>query len=140
MQGINGDAESDVNPWLIIGFLGAMAFASGAGWHAHSVYDKAEERDRLAAALVSIQQDQNEARQISQGLQEAVAGLRPQFTTIRNEVQREIIEKPVYRDANCALPDDGRMRLDAAIRAANAAGRLDPIVPGPADAVREPTR
>ncbi len=129
-----------MNPWLILAALAALAAAAGGGWHARTVYDKAEERDQLAAAIVSIQQDQQDARQISQGLQEALAGLRPQFTTIRNEVQREIVEKPVYRDLGCALPDGGRLRLDAAIDAANRAGRLDATLSRPAEAGRESSR
>lgn len=129
-----------MNPWAILIALAALAASAAGGWHAHTVADKADERDRLAAAIVNIQADQQESRQISANLQAALAGLRPQFTTIRNEVQREIVEKPVYRDAGCALPDSGRMRLDAAIGAANAAGRLDAAVPRPADAGREPSR
>jgi len=131
-----------IQTWAVklLGALLLLAGAAFSGWHAHTIYDKAEERDRLAAAIVSIQADQNDARAMSQTLQDTLAGLKVTTTTIRNEVQREVIEKPVYRDVACALPDSGRLRLDTAIRAANAAGRLDAAVPRPADAGREPTR
>ncbi len=129
-----------MNPWAILIALAALAASAAGGWHAHTVADKADERDRLAAAIVNIQADQQESRQISANLQAALAGLRPQFTTIRNEVQREIVEKPVYRDLGCALPDGGRLRLDAAIDAANRAGRLDATLSRPAEAGRESSR
>jgi hypothetical protein len=129
-----------MNPTLILGALLALALAGFGGWHAHTIYDKAEERDRLAATITAIQVDQQDARAISQNLQETLAAIKPTFTTIHNEVQREIVEKPVYMDRNCALPDSGRLRLDTAIDAANRAGRLDTEMPRPADAGREPAR
>ena len=94
----------------------------------------------MASVITSMQLDQQESRAISGDLQKILANLKPTFTTIRNEVQREIIEKPVYVDRNCALPDSGRLRLDTAIRAANRAGGSDSEVPRPADAGREPAR
>lgn len=118
----------------------ALAVAGAGGWHAHTIWDKAEERDQLAATIVSIQADVNDTRTMSESLQGILANLKPTFTTINNEVQREILEKPVYRDVACALPDGGRLRLDTAIRAANAIGRHDSEVPRPAPAGREPAR
>lgn len=118
----------------------ALAVAAAGGWRAHTIWDKAEERDRLAGVITSMQVDQQESRAISEDLQKILANLKPTFTTIRNEVQREVIEKPVYRDVACALPDSGRLRLDTAIRAANRAGGSDSEVPRPADAGREPAR
>ena len=117
-----------------------LAGAAFGGWQARATWDKAEERDRLAATITSMQLDQQEARAMSEELQKSLANLKPTFTTIRNEVQREIIEKPVYLNPDCRLPDSGRLRLDTAIRAANAAGRHDNAVPRPADAGREPSR
>jgi len=118
----------------------ALAVAAAGGWHAHTIWDKAEERDKLAAAIVSIQADQNDARTMSEDLQKILANLKPTFTTIRGEIQREIIEKPVYLNPDCRLPDSGRLRLDTAIRAANSAGGYDSEVPRPAPAGREPAR
>lgn len=131
-----------IQAWAVklLGALLLLAGAAAGGWHAHTIYDKAEERDRLASTIVSMQMDQQEARATSQQLQDTLAGLKVTNTTIRNEVQREIVEKPVYVDRNCALPDSGRLRLDTAIDAANRAGRLDPAMPRPAEAGRESSR
>lgn len=125
-------------PWWVN--LLALAVAGAGGWHAHTIWDKAEDRDRLAGVITSMQVDQQESRAISGDLQKILANLKPTFTTIRNEVQREIIEKPVYVDRNCALPDSGRLRLDTAIRAANRAGGSDSEMPRPANAGRESAR
>lgn len=43
----------------------------------------------------------------------AIAKIRQTQTTIRQEVQREIIEKPVYRD--CVHDDSVRVRIDSAL-------------------------
>lgn len=129
-------------PWWVkpLAMLLLLAGAAFSGWQARVTWDKAEERDRLANTIIAIQMDQQEARAMSQDLQEALAKLRVTNTTIRQEIQREIIEKPVYRDVACALPDGGRLRLDAAIDAANRTGRHDSSVPRPAEAGREPSR
>lgn len=131
-----------IQAWAVklLGALLLLAVAAAGGWHAHTIWDKAEERDRLAGVITSMQLDQQESRAISEDLQKILANLKPTFTTIRNEVQREVIEKPVYRDVACALPDSGRLRLDTAIRAANRAGGSDSEVPRPAPAGREPAR
>ena len=129
-------------PWWVkpLAVLLLLAGAAFGGWQARVTWDKAEERDRLAGVITSMQLDQQEARAMSEDLQKSLANLKPTFTTIRNEVQREIIEKPVYLNPDCRLPDSGRLRLDAAINAANAAGRLDYNLPRPAPAGRELTR
>lgn len=129
-------------PWWAkpLAALLLLAGAAFSGWQARVTWDKADERDRLANTIIAIQMDQQEARAMSQELQETLAKLRVTNTTIRNEVQREIIEKPVYRDVACALPDGGRLRLDAAIDAANRAGRLDTSLRGPAEASEESAR
>lgn len=129
-------------PWWAkpLAMLLLLAGAAFGGWQARVTWDKAEERDRLAGVITSMQLDQQEARAMSEDLQKSLANLKPTFTTIRNEVQREIIEKPVYLNPDCRLPDSGRLRLDAAINAANAAGRLDYNLPRPAPAGRELTR
>ena len=127
-----------MNPYLILGALLALAVASAGGWHAHTIYDKAEERDKLANTIVSIQLDQQDAKLISQDVQTALAGLRITNTTINNEVRHEITEKPVYRDIACGLPDSGRLRLDTAIDAANLASRLGAAMPGDSKASGQP--
>lgn len=129
-------------PWWAkpLAVLLLLAGAAFSGWQARVTWDKAEERDQLANTIIAIQMGQQETREMSQTMQETLANLRVTNTTIRNEVQREIIEKPVYRDIACALPDGGRLRLDAAIDAANRAGRHDSSVPRPAEAGREPAR
>ena len=129
-------------PWWAkpLAALLLLAGAALSGWRAHSIYDRAEERDRLANTIISMQMDQNASREISQGLQDTLANLKMTTTTIRTETQREIIEKPVYRDVACGLPDGGRLRLDAAIDTANHAGRPDANVPGATEAGREPAR
>lgn len=129
-------------PWWAkpLALLLALAGAAAGGWQARSTLEKANERDRLAQVITTMQADINRGREISEALQSSIAALRPKFTTIRQEVQREIVEKPVYLDRNCALPDSGRLRLDAAIDAANAAGRLDRTLSRPAETGGQPAR
>jgi len=129
-------------PWWAkpLAMLLLLAGAAFGGWQARVTWDKAEERDRLAGVITSMQLDQQESRAMSEELQKTLANLKPTFTTIRNEVVREILEKPVYLNPDCRLPDSGRLRLDTAIRAANRAGGSDSEVPRPANAGREPAR
>lgn len=129
-----------LNPWVLIALAVAMLGASGGGWYARTVYDKAQEREQLAQTIETMQVDAKKSREISEGVQFALSNLKVVNRTIKNEVQREIIEKEVYRDRNCSLPDSGRLRLDAAIDAANRAGRLDASVSGVAQASGQPAR
>ena len=124
--------------WAAIAVAIALTIGAGSGWRAHTIYDKAEERDKLAGTIVQMQVDANESRQISQEVQTTLAGLQVVNRTINKEVQREIIEKPVYRDVNCALPESGRLRLSTVIDAANRAGRLEPSLPAPAAGAAQP--
>ena len=125
---------SFLNPWVLIGLAVAMAASAGSGWHARTVYQNAQEREQLVQTIETMQVDAKKSREISEGVQVALSNMKIVNRTIRNEVQREIIEKEIYRDRNCSLPESGRLRLDAAIDTANRAGRLDAIVPDPAKA------
>lgn len=114
-------------PWWVN--LLALAVAGAGGWHAHTIWDKAEERDKLATVITSMQVDQQETLTMSRTLQDSLASLKVTNTTIRNEVQREIVEKPVYRDVGCGLTPSGIGSLVKSIEAANSAAALKAPAP-----------
>lgn len=59
----------------------------------------------------------------------AIAGIDIKQVTIRQEVQREVIEKPVYRE--CLHTPDGLRLVNAALTAQPGNPARDPVVPVP---------
>lgn len=85
---------------IVAGILIALGLAFGAGY---SVKATECENTALLIEKASLQAS-NRATEAST---KAIAKIRTTQTTIKQEVQREIIEKPVYRDC---LHDDGVVR------------------------------
>jgi predicted transcriptional regulator len=86
----------------------------------------AQERVAQQQALLrKIEQETARSAELDRALQKALAQLKKRVQTITKEVIREV-EKPVYR---CELPDNGRMLLNDAIRAANSATGADSALP-----------
>jgi hypothetical protein len=52
----------------------------------------------------------------------AISKISVKHTTVRQEVQRDIIEKPVYRDPDCRTGADSLRRFNSAIPGAERAG------------------
>ena len=97
----------------------AIALASvGAGWQIQAWRWKAAESAQIEQANAALIAEQKRSQEASKAYQEQLAKVRTKTRVIVNEVNREI-EKPIYRDATCAIPDNGRMLLDSAIDTAN---------------------
>jgi hypothetical protein len=94
-------------PYLIAALMwaasvgGALLYGIGLG------------EDRQAAKQAEVQQAIRDTReQAQQGAAEAISKLRPQYTTIHQELQREVRTNTVYSD--CKLPAVGlRIANDA---------------------------
>lgn len=106
-----------INPWVLLGI--ALAWA-GSCWYA---YDKGgEHRENAIIATQKKTQDVITAtvRTARQEIGAEVAGklgsLQIVNRTINKATVHEIVEKPVYRDPNCAVPESGVVQLNAARR------------------------
>jgi hypothetical protein len=108
----------------------AVAFVLGAafvgGYKVAANACQAAEADRLRAAEAERRVDESFTQGVSAAYEQVAAQLRRITTVNRVEVQRETT-RIEYR---CPLPEPGRVLLNAAIDAANAAaGQPDPAVP-----------
>lgn len=109
----------------ILFFVAAIAFAFIFGWKLRDWQAVAEKDALVSTGLKSKQQMEQLAATVSANTEAAIQNIRIENRTIYQRTQREITEKPVYRD--CLLPDDG-LRLVNAARA-GAAVQLDSAVP-----------
>lgn len=82
------------------------------------------EREHAAQVATAIQATRDAAQQ---GAADAIAQIQIQHQTIRQRVEREIVEKPVFRDRDCDVPDSILQLVNAALanRAAGAAELVD---------------
>lgn len=101
-----------MNPWLILaGFIAFGAVTGGAYYQgrqdgeAKIVAQESREREIAAEAV-------DAALNVSA---QAIAAIKVQNRTITQEVQRDVIEKPVYRDPDCKHDADSLRRINAAL-------------------------
>lgn len=103
---------------VLIALLLALAGAGGAYWQGR--------QDGRDAELAEAVRDQQVAKIASDAATRAVAqglsGMKVVNRTIQNEVQRDVIEKPVYRDAACRHDADSLQRINAALTGAAGPG------------------
>ena len=103
-----------MNPYVLFALLGAILAAGAGGFKLgvdHEVAVQAREDEHIAQAV-------DAATAVAA---KAIGELRPKYTTIQNEVQRETQTNVVYRD--CKLSDDGLRLANQALNAGtNAAG------------------
>lgn len=124
-----------MGPWAaLIGLLCAAAVAAWAGWTGYGLG-----RD---SAIAEAARDEAVAKIASDAAQDAIAKglsqLKVVNRTIVNEVQRDVIEKPVYRDIACRHDADSMRRINAALTGSTDAEALGGIrVPAP-DATDRP--
>lgn len=100
-----------------------------SGWMVRGWYEGSKDADRLEAEAQSRGLMVELANKVSESTETAIQGIRVENRTIYNEVQKEILREPVYRD--CVLPDAGVRAANQARRGA-AAGQPDGKVPGAA--------
>jgi dihydrodipicolinate reductase len=92
-----------VNPWLVIG---AVALVGWGGFRLGVDHEKAAQADQDAVVQKAVEE-------FKDANAKAVAGIRPRYTTIQNEVQREIKTNTVFVD--CKLPADSVRLVNQAL-------------------------
>ena len=100
-----------------------------SGWMVRGWYEGSKDADRLEAEAKTRGLMVELANKVSETTETAIQGIRIENRTIYNEVQKEILREPIYRD--CVLPDAGVRAANQARRGA-AAGQSDGKVPGAA--------
>lgn len=95
-----------INPWIILGVIAAIVGAYFYGRHDGGEITEAQQR-----------RDKEVARQVFDQAQAAAAGeiakIKVRNVTVQQTLEREIHEKPVYRD--CKHTPDGLRSLNAAL-------------------------
>ena len=97
-----------------------------SGWFVRGWYEGSKDADRLEAEAQTRGLMVELANKVSESTETAIQGIRVENRIIYNEVQKEILREPVYRD--CVLPDAGVRAANQARRGA-AAGQPDGKVP-----------
>lgn len=101
-----------MNPWVLLGgLLALLGAAGGAYWQGR--------QDGRDEQLAKSQRDEQLVQQASDAAASAAADAISKITvthrTIRQELQRDIVEKPVYRDPDCRTGADSLQRFNSAI-------------------------
>lgn len=109
----------------ILFFVAAIAFAFIFGWKLRGWQAVAESDALASAGLKAKEQMEQLANTVSAKTEAAIQNIRVENRTIYQRTQREITEKPVYRD--CVLPDDGVRLINVA--RAGSSGQSDDTVP-----------
>lgn len=96
---------------LVVGACGAWMVQ---GWRIDAI-----EAGHIEDKASAIEEEQKRANKISSDYAEVVTWLNQQKQSRTVTVVKEL-EKPVYRDAACVLPESGRLLVNEAVRQANA--------------------
>lgn len=119
-----------MNPWILLGVSMAWAATVGGAFFYGEDVGQAREVAKRAEVQEAIQAAREQAQQ---GAAEAIAKLRPVYTTIRQETEREIRTNTIYAD--CKLPAGGLHLANEALsgkRTQPAGGGIVPPRPGAA--------
>jgi uncharacterized protein HemX len=97
-----------MNPYLIIAALVAVLAAGAGGFKLgadHEIASQAREQKHITEAVDAA----------TTAAAQAIATIKPKYTTIQNEVQREIRTNTVFAD--CKLPPDSLRLVNQALNA-----------------------
>lgn len=108
-----------------VAIAAAILVSIATGWRLRDWQADAEAGARASAELAAQRQLAQFAHAVSARTEAAIQNIRVENRTIYQRTQREITEKPVYRD--CVLPADGVHLINAA--RAGSAGQSDGAVP-----------
>lgn len=95
-----------MNPYLIIAALLAVAGAGYGGFTLGVDHEKAHQVDKADVVAAAVKAANDSSAQV-------LATIKPRFTTIQNEVQREIRTNTVFAD--CKLPADSLRLVNQAL-------------------------
>jgi uncharacterized protein HemX len=110
-----------VNPYLIIAALLACLGAGIGGYRLGIDHEKANQLDQRELLAAVADEAANTAAK-------AIAQLKPKYTTIQNEVQRDVQTHTIYRD--CKLSADGLRLANQALASGGAVAPGDSKLPG----------
>lgn len=102
------------------GIAAAVVLALVAGAYAYGRYDGRQLAEAHQLQLDAVAKTAQEAA--SRSAAEAIAKIEVRHVTIRQEIQREILEKPVYRD--CRHDDLGLSLVNEALHGPAGGGQL----------------
>jgi phosphoglycolate phosphatase-like HAD superfamily hydrolase len=103
-----------MNPWWKMGLAAAYtAFIITITWHAHGIYDRAQEAQRLKDEIEAHQKDQQAANDHAADLENDLAAQRHQ-NDILNQQKENALATGNPND-NCKLPADRLQILHSAI-------------------------
>ena len=112
--------------WIFFIAMGVSAFTGFVtGWKVDAWKNAAVNEAIVQAAQDAAAREREFTNFVSGRLESKLAKLRITNTTVNQEVRHEI-EKPVYVDPKCIIPDTGVSLRNAAIDAANAAATSEP--------------
>jgi len=107
----------------LIALVGLLGGGSYAGWTARDWKAAADERQANKAATLVMEARQ----QAALGAADAIAKIEVRNVTIRQKTEREILERPVYRDCRA---DDRVFALTNEALTGRSAGGSDSGLPG----------
>lgn len=104
-----------INSWVLLGVVIVWGLSC---WYAYDSGGDNRENAIVAEQKKTEDVIRDTAATVRKEIGAEVAGkltnLQVVNRTIRQETVREVIEKPVYRDPNCAVPESGVRQLNAA--------------------------
>lgn len=113
-----------MNPWFMLGSVLALVAALGGAY----LQGRADGKDQCAAELVrDARVAQIASATAADAAASAITGIRIQNTTIKQEVQREIVETVRYRE--CVHPDGVLRNINAAITGNRPAPAASGVLP-----------
>lgn len=124
---------------IVLAVVAAVSFAGG--WKVDDWKNSAARLGEVKAAQAVAAAETRRADDISERFEARLASIRVVNRTFNNEVKHEV-ERTVYGDPNCGVPESGRLLRDRAIATANGSGEPPPALPaGPAKpAAADPRR
>lgn len=123
-----------MNPWVI---LGALLAAAGACWYSYGTGREHQRNECEATAARERQVAQAAADAAASAAAGAISRIKVQHRTITQEVQREVLVQPQYRDPGCSHSPEQLQRLNAALTGARPEPAGRGLVPR-ADALGRP--
>lgn len=112
-----------MNPWAIIG--AALLWALSLAGTAHFMYDAGKNAE-IASKAREDKASAAAADAAASAAASAISRISVTHRTIRQELEREIVEKPVYRDPDCRTGPASLQRFNAGIPDAPAPAASDP--------------
>lgn len=101
-----------MNPWMLLGGLLTLLGATGGAYWQGRHDGKSECLAETARDTVVAQIASDAA---ASAAADAISKITVTHRTIRQELQRDIVEKPVYRDPDCRTGADSLQRFNSAI-------------------------